>query len=163
VILTQERIDEIALECWNYYLSNISLFTISDMFQHFLSRIREEQEAVAYVVDLPDESYVCFPNEMHEYIESHRKTPLFTIPPAAPECNCNELVAEYKEDAERYRWLRAQHWTDNTIGAVRNPKEAIKLGYDAPSEVRLDEFIDEAIAKHKAMMELQNATSGNDE
>lgn len=48
-------------------------------------------------------------------------------------------------DADRYRWLRAQHWTDNTIAAVRCPKDAMKLGHDAPSEERLDALIDEAM------------------
>ena len=49
-------------------------------------------------------------------------------------------------DADRYRWLRAQHWTDNTIAAVRWPKDAMKLGHDAPSGERLDDLIDEAMA-----------------
>lgn len=48
-------------------------------------------------------------------------------------------------DAERYRWLRAQHWSDNNIAVVRNPRDAMKLGHDAPSGDRLDAFIDEAM------------------
>lgn len=48
-------------------------------------------------------------------------------------------------DADRYRWLRAQHWTDNTIAAVSRPKDAIKLGNYCPSEERLDDLIDEAM------------------
>lgn len=50
--------------------------------------------------------------------------------------------AELRADAERYRWLREQHWTDNTMAAVRWPKEAVKLGHDCPSGDRLDEEID---------------------
>ena len=52
-------------------------------------------------------------------------------------------------DAERYRWLRGQHWYDNTIVAVCSPKDAMKLGYEAPSGERLDELIDEAM-RHNA-------------
>lgn len=48
-------------------------------------------------------------------------------------------------DAARYRWLRAQHWSDNTIAAVRWPRDAIKPSYDAPSGERLDAMIDEAM------------------
>lgn len=48
-------------------------------------------------------------------------------------------------DAERYRWLRAQTWDRGPLAVVRNPKQAIKLGYDAPSRLRLDEAIDEAM------------------
>lgn len=50
-----------------------------------------------------------------------------------------------KADAARYQWLRSQHWSDNTIAAVRHPNDAIKLGHDSPSKERLDELIDAAI------------------
>jgi hypothetical protein len=45
-------------------------------------------------------------------------------------------------DAERYRWLRRQHWNVSTLCVVRFPKDALKLGHDAPSLERLDQFID---------------------
>ena len=48
-------------------------------------------------------------------------------------------------DAERYRWLRGQHWSDNNLAAVRFPKDAIKLGHEVPSGERLDALIDEAM------------------
>ncbi|WP_218254323.1 hypothetical protein, partial [Candidatus Magnetobacterium casense] len=32
------------------------------------------------------------------------------------------------EDAMRYRWLRKQHWENNTIGVVCLPKDSVKLG-----------------------------------
>lgn len=48
-------------------------------------------------------------------------------------------------DAQRYRWLRSQHWHDNTIAAVYRPKDAMKLGHDAPAGERLDELIDQAL------------------
>lgn len=56
-----------------------------------------------------------------------------------------EEIDQLRDDAARYRWLRAQHWTDNTIAAVRCPKDAMKLGHDAPSGERLDALIDEAM------------------
>jgi hypothetical protein len=51
-------------------------------------------------------------------------------------------IAQLREDAERYRWLRAQHWDEAPIACVANPKEAIKLGHDCPSLERLDAAID---------------------
>lgn len=58
-----------------------------------------------------------------------------------------DALMERERDARRYRWLRAQHWNDNTIAAVRWPKDAMRLGHDAPSGERLDAAIDEAILK----------------
>lgn len=57
-----------------------------------------------------------------------------------------ERAEQAEADAGRYRWLRAQHWSDNTISAVLHPKDAMKSGHDAPSGARLDEAIDAAIA-----------------
>lgn len=57
-----------------------------------------------------------------------------------------EEIERLDADAARYRWLRSQHWENNTISAVRYPKDAMKLGHDAPSGERLDALIDEAIA-----------------
>lgn len=51
-----------------------------------------------------------------------------------------------KADAERYRWLRAQHWSDGVLAVVSRPKEALKLGSYAPSHELLDDVIDAAIA-----------------
>ena len=52
--------------------------------------------------------------------------------------------ASLVRDAERYRWLRAQHWSDSkdtlTVTAARN----IRLGSDCPFTERLDEAIDAA-------------------
>lgn len=58
-----------------------------------------------------------------------------------------ELQAENERlrlDAERYRWLREQHWNDGQLAVVVNPKESVKLGYDCPSRERLDAAIDDA-------------------
>ena len=52
-----------------------------------------------------------------------------------------------RKDAERYRWLRGQHWNESEIAVVRHPKKAVKLGFDCPSEGRLDCAIDAAMGK----------------
>jgi hypothetical protein len=54
----------------------------------------------------------------------------------------NKKIEELRKDAERYRWLRQQHWESGKFGVVENPKEAIKLGRFAPSGLQLDEAID---------------------
>jgi hypothetical protein len=46
-------------------------------------------------------------------------------------------------DATRYRWLRAQHWNENTLCPVVRPKENVRLGSSCPSGVLLDVAIDE--------------------
>ena len=50
-------------------------------------------------------------------------------------------VEALRADAERYRWLRAQHWHDGPMCVVVAPKQSVKLGADCPSEERLDAFI----------------------
>lgn len=44
--------------------------------------------------------------------------------------------------AERYRWLREQHWDKSPIAVVVNPKAAVKLGHECPSGIRLDQLLD---------------------
>lgn len=56
-------------------------------------------------------------------------------------------VDSLRNDANCYRWLREQHWTENTIAVVLKPKEAVKLGYDLPSGPRLDEVIIELMKR----------------
>jgi hypothetical protein len=64
-----------------------------------------------------------------------------------------EFVAEWyachadQIDAERYRWLRAQHHSDSTLCVVQNPQDAVKPGKSCPSEEHLDNIIDKAMAK----------------
>lgn len=48
------------------------------------------------------------------------------------------------EDAARYRWLRQQHWSQNTLAVVRCPKTAVRLGHECPSYEALDAAIDAA-------------------
>ena len=56
-----------------------------------------------------------------------------------------------RKDAERYRWLRAQHWNDGRLAVVADPKGAIKLGHDCPSFGRLDEQIDAEMLVRQAV------------
>lgn len=49
---------------------------------------------------------------------------------------------ELRADAERYRKLRAMHWSASPCAVVLHPKESVKLGYDCPSLARLDELLD---------------------
>lgn len=59
-------------------------------------------------------------------------------------------VQAQKPDADyaaMYAWLRKQHWSDNVVGVVQAPKDAVKLGSYAPSGDLLDAFIREAMTK----------------
>jgi len=55
-----------------------------------------------------------------------------------------------RKDAERYRYLRKQHWSEAEICVVTNPKDAIKLGCYCPSSVRLDSAIDAAMQERQS-------------
>ena len=48
------------------------------------------------------------------------------------------MPAQGVKDAERYRWLREQHWSTDAIAVVLNPKQAVKLGHVCPSDSLLD-------------------------
>ena len=64
-----------------------------------------------------------------------------------------ELIAEVeslRKDAARYRWLRKKNWFDSDIAVVRSPNESVKLGYDCPSNERLDNYIDNEIKESKS-------------
>lgn len=64
-----------------------------------------------------------------------------------------ELISEIeslKKDAARYRWLRKKNWFDSDIAVVRSPNESVKLGYDCPSNERLDNYIDNEIKESKS-------------
>ena len=54
----------------------------------------------------------------------------------------NELL---RKDAERYRWLRAQHWTKN-IAVMYQPRDML-VGYTFPSGDQLDELIDRVMSQ----------------
>lgn len=51
-------------------------------------------------------------------------------------------VARLQRDAERYRFLREQHWYDGDIAVVKNPKECVAPGSMCPSFDNLDATID---------------------
>lgn len=57
-----------------------------------------------------------------------------------------QIYSDAQRDAQRYRWLRKQHWNEGVLCVVAQPKNALKLGFDCPSLDRLDGFIDSAIA-----------------
>ena len=57
--------------------------------------------------------------------------------------------AALRADAERYRWLREQHWHSAQLFVVSGGKEAVKLGVQCPSQRCLDATIDTAIAARK--------------
>jgi hypothetical protein len=50
-----------------------------------------------------------------------------------------------RKDAERYRWLRAQHWNTSPLCVVCDPKDAVKLGHICPSGESLDVAVDAAM------------------
>jgi chromosome segregation ATPase len=56
---------------------------------------------------------------------------------------------QVRKDALRYRWLRAQHWNENLIAVVAEPKDAVRLGSYCPSDALLDAACDAALGKAK--------------
>ena len=61
-----------------------------------------------------------------------------------------DRIDALQADAERYRWLRVQHWNDASMCVVTNPKHVVRLGTDCPTLARLDEAIDAARRLAKA-------------
>lgn len=62
-------------------------------------------------------------------------------------------MTEDEKDAARYRYLRAQHWSDSDLAVVLHPKTNAMLGAYCPSEEQLDELIDERLSLKKENME----------
>lgn len=58
-----------------------------------------------------------------------------------------QTCASDKLDAQRYRWLRGQHWSDNVIAVVGKPKTTVLVGTECYSGDRLDAFVDERLQK----------------
>jgi hypothetical protein len=62
-----------------------------------------------------------------------------------------KLVADWyalnadRIDADRYRWLRAQHHSESTMCVVLNPRQAVIPCSICPSEESLDDYIDRAM------------------
>ena len=59
----------------------------------------------------------------------------------------NAEIEALRRDAERYRWLRSQHWNESDMAVACHPKKSVKLGFDCPSGERLDHAIDAAMGK----------------
>ena len=59
------------------------------------------------------------------------------------------LSASDAVDAQRYRWLREQHWSNSDICCVDEPKQNVRLGGTCPSGDLLDSAIDAAMRKDK--------------
>ncbi|WGY69866.1 hypothetical protein KEC55_07835 [Burkholderia cepacia] len=73
-----------------------------------------------------------------------RLTALLTHP-GQPEPRA-KVTDDDKRDAERYRWLRQQHWNESTLFVVAGHHSLVRLGTDCPSDERLDAAIDAASA-----------------
>ena len=70
--------------------------------------------------------------------------------PVGPLLWANEEIERLRADAERYQWLRKQHWAESKLCVVADPKTAVRLGSDCPSLERLDEIIDNATIKEQS-------------
>jgi hypothetical protein len=98
--------------------------------------------------DIICEEFPCESEAIARVVASHPNCDGIAsfIAAANPAAIC-ELIAEVRalrEDAERYRWLRAQHWNESDLAVVRHPKQSVRLGFDCPSAERLDSAIDAA-------------------
>lgn len=54
---------------------------------------------------------------------------------------------ELRRDAERYRWLRRQHWIDAKVAVITEPRRNVLLGSYLPHGLLLDEVIDKERSK----------------
>ena len=57
-------------------------------------------------------------------------------------CYWRKRAQDNLQDAQRYRKLRAQPWSDGRLAVVRNPKESVRLGAFCPSHELLDAEVD---------------------
>jgi hypothetical protein len=69
-----------------------------------------------------------------------------------------ELV-QLKKDAERYQWLRQQHWNEAEMFVVVGSKSQVRLGTDCPSLALLDAAIDAAMLTHSHGQAVESAPS----
>lgn len=151
--LTQEQ-KAIADEC--YSLLGDGDLSVREMFDDFLSRIREEQEAACLVgviaphaagnvrfIATTDGSEWRFPIG----------TKLFTIPPAAPEC---EARIKFLEESRNMWKLAAEANCMELVETLEKARAALVDAHDALGTtytVYAIHQIDEILAKHKAMKE----------
>ncbi|MGU2439531.1 hypothetical protein ACTXHA_03935 [Burkholderia cenocepacia] len=69
--------------------------------------------------------------------------------PSRPERR-DEVTDDDRVCADRYRWLRKQHWSESTLFVVSGGRSCIHLGTDCPTGDRLDTTIDAARAEGAA-------------
>lgn len=152
--MDQERFEQIVMECAQEYIDGNLLLT--DTLRHFLSRLREEQKAAAWVTPLHYGSRVTFykpptPDEWNDDIGEYYCMPLFTVPPAPQECNCNELVEVLNHPNWNRVWTLlnafASGETQNSFQRVE-PIGVLGEVYFLLAEIDADRR--EAIAKRKA-------------
>lgn len=133
--LTQERINDIALECWRKAFSDE--INVIDMLNLFLSHLRDEQKAVAYIEPVAREhqclaiveNACCLDDEV-----INKWHPLFIIPPAASDCK--ELVEALEKICK---------WDDHDV------KFAADYGSNGVRDYYRN-IAQQALAKHKASM-----------
>ena len=70
-------------------------------------------------------------------------------PPDGGDVPVVEQFRRMEKDAERYRWLRVQHWSDSSLCVVAHPRSNLRLGTYCPSAEALDELADAARAALK--------------
>lgn len=78
----------------------------------------------------------------------------------APVQQAPDAAADVR-DAERYRWLRVQHWYAAKLCVVTDPKRTVRLGTDCPSDARLDELIDAERGAAPVQLEADAAPAAN--
>ena len=78
---------------------------------------------------------------LNSQYRDRKRTALTAAKQAQPE----RAPSDDKLNADRYRWLREQHWNDSKFAVVSNPKTAVNLGSICPSRELLDAAIDAAI------------------
>jgi len=101
------------------------------MYEKMIAAIvRKTQERIKEI----DKSYSSITTYKMRYSEGRAKTELETL----------------RKDAERYRWLRAQHWNNSPLCVVCDPKDAVKLGHICPSGESLDVAVDDAMLAARA-------------
>lgn len=167
--LTQERINEIILKSFDemkqfeYVSDRVILVTVNNV----LSRIREEQKAVAWMNK--DGNFVAQVNDGFFVV------PLFTIPPAAPVINVKmeELLDGFGRSSGFLNVKRVDHEDDGSVTVVipfpaapqcdcKELVEALDEAYKQVKELcdchnhpyplaSFDRY-DKALANHKASM-----------
>jgi len=104
----------------------------------------EVQPVGVFYQDLAGLYHQVQPAVVKHYPDDPGRTPLYTRPPAA---EADRL------DAERYRFMRDQHWHSSDLFVVQGGKSKVSLGSNCPSGELLDQAIDAALAASKEKKE----------